>query len=624
MSEGIAIIGIGCRFPGGVANPAEFWNFLLAGGDGIVDVPADRWDVRRFYSPHPTAAGKMYMRRGGFLRQPIDHFDPLFFRISPREAGYIDPQQRLLLEVAWEAFEDGGLIPGRLAGTGVGVYIGGFALDSMAIQLSPLNRSNLVTHHTATATSMTMLAARLSYTFDLRGPCVSLDTACSSSLVALHYACQDIWSGECSLALAGGVNVMFCPQFPMIMCKGSFLSPDGHCKSFDEQADGYARGEGCGVVVLKPLEAALADRDRIYAVILGSGINHDGYTEGISAPNPEAQEALIRKVYARARVPFDLVDYVEAHGTGTAVGDPIEASVLGHTIGKGRRRGDACLVGSVKANIGHLEAAAGIAGTIKASLCLKNRQVPPQVMVNAPNPNIEFEKWGIRLPQDAERLPAKGRPAYVGVNSFGYGGTNAHVVLTEAPEERTKRISAETAWHGPHILPISARTEVALQELARSYTGLLANAGPEQLANICYSAATRRSHFECRLAAVGETTLAVCRELTTYVASGRDSQVACGSQSKREAQPVFVFSGMGPQWWAMGHELLQFSTRFRRAAERCDGLFERIAGWSILAEMRKAESSSRMRETQVAQPANFVVQVALTELLKSWGIKPAG
>jgi acyl transferase domain-containing protein/NAD(P)-dependent dehydrogenase (short-subunit alcohol dehydrogenase family)/acyl carrier protein len=624
MAEGIAIIGIGCRFPGGVTNPADFWNFLLSGGDGIVDVPADRWDVRRFYSRHPNAAGKMYMRRGGFLRQPMDHFDPLFFGISPREAGHIDPQQRLLLEVAWEAFEDGGLIPGRLAGTGVGVYVGGFALDSMAIQLSPLNRSNLRTHHLATATSMTMLAARLSYTFDLRGPCISLDTACSSSLVALHYACQDIWSGECPLALAGGVNVMFCPQFPVLMCKGSFLSPDGHCKSFDEEADGYARGEGCGIVVLKPLEAALADRDRIYAVILGTGINHDGHTEGISAPNPEAQEALIRKVYARARVPFHWVDYVEAHGTGTAVGDPIEASVLGHTIGKGRRRGDACLVGSVKANIGHLEAAAGVAGTIKAALCLKNRQVPPQVMVQTPNPNIAFENWGIRLPQGAELLPAKGRPAYVGVNSFGYGGTNAHIVLTEAPQEKTKRSSAEeVAWRGPHILPISARSEVALQELARSYAGVLANAGSEDLGNICYSAATRRSHFECRLAAVGETALAIFRVLTTYLASGRDSRVPGGSKSNREAQPVFVFSGMGPQWWGMGQELLRFSPTFRCAAERCNSLFERIAGWSILAEMGKEESSSRMRETQVAQPANFIVQVALTELLKSWGIRPA-
>src|SRR5215831_1089584 len=622
MDEPIAIIGIGCRFPGGVSNPQDFWHFLLAGEDGIVDVPADRWNMDRFYSADANAPGKMYIRKGGFLRQPVDQFDPLFFGISPREAGYNDPQQRLLLEVSWEALEDGGLAPTQLAGTTTGVYIGGFALDSLVIQLSPLNRGSIRTHHVATAASMTMLAARLSYVLDLRGPCIALDTACSSSLVALHYACQDIWSGECSLALAGGVNVMICPQFPMVMCKGHFLAPDGHCKSFDERADGYARGEGCGIVVLKPLATALHDGDRIYAVICGTGINHDGHTDGVSFPNREAQEALIRRVYARANVPFDRVRYVEAHGTGTAVGDPIEASVLGRTIGDKRNEGDACLLGSVKANIGHLEAAAGIAGVIKTALCLKHRQVPPQVLQN-PNPDIPFEDWGLKLPRSIEHLADEPQPAYAGVNSFGYGGTNAHAILAQAPARKiTKRNRSQTLC-GARVLPISARNEAALRELTSLYATSLAHACPEDLDDICWSASTRRAHFEYRLAAVADTPEMLSKELTSYLASGPSSNVATGHSPSRQPRLVFAFSGMGPQWWAMGQELLQREPVFRQAVERCDSLFEQIASWSILAEMRKPESQSRMRETQIAQPANFVLQVALVELLTSWGIRPA-
>ena len=377
--EPIAIVGIGCRFPGGADTPAKFWELLTEGADAIVDIPPERWNSDRFYHPDHAKPGKMYVRKGGFLRERVDHFDPRFFGIAPREAEHMDPQQRVLLEVGWEALEDAGLPAKSLAGSNTGVYIGGFTLDSLTLQFSPLNRESCNSHHIATAATMTMLSNRISYVFDFRGPSVSMDTACSSSLVALHYACQGIWNGECSLALSGGVNIMLVPEFPLCMSKGHFLAPDGHSKSFDERADGYARGEGCGIVVLKPLSAALRDNDDIYALIRGTGVNQDGRTDGITVPSAEAQEALIRQVYSQANVRLSQVRYVEAHGTGTPVGDPIEASVIGKTVGASRLAAGVgpCPIGSVKANIGHLEAAAGVAGVIKTALCLRFGKIPP-------------------------------------------------------------------------------------------------------------------------------------------------------------------------------------------------------------------------------------------------------
>src|SRR5262245_48024605 len=367
--EPIAIVGIGCRFPGGADSPAAFWDLLKDGKDAIVEVPKDRWNVDEFYDPNPETPGKMYVRAGGFLRERIDECDAAFFGMSPREASYLDPQQRLLLEVAWEAIEDAGLVAEHLVGSKTGVYVGAFMPDNLLTQLSPLNRDTIGAHSQLGAT-MNNLANRLSYVFDLRGPSIAMDTAFSSSLVAFHQACQAIWHGECSLALAGGVNIMLRPEGPIAGCKGGFLSPDGRCKSFDARADGYGRGEGAGIVILKPLAAARQDGDEIYALVRATGVNQDGRTNGITAPNPEAQEALVRQVYTAAEVSPTQIRYIEAHGTGTALGDPIEASALGAAIGKYRAPNDPCVVGSVKANIGHLEAAAGIAGVIKASLCL--------------------------------------------------------------------------------------------------------------------------------------------------------------------------------------------------------------------------------------------------------------
>lgn len=618
--EPIAIIGIGCRFPG-ANNPLEFWNFLCSGHDAIRDVPKDRWNIDRFYSSDPNKPGKMYVRKGGFLQKSLDRFDAAFFGISPREAVYMDPQQRFLLEVAWEAMEDAGVIPNELAGTDTGVYIGGFTQDSLLLQMSPLNRKKLSTHSAAGA-SMTMLSNRLSYCYDFRGPSVSVDTACSSSLVAVHLACQALWKGECSLALAGGANIMLRPEYPIIMSKGQFLAPDGYCKSFDARANGYARGEGTGIVVLKPYKVAMRDGDVIYALVRGTGINQDGRTEGITVPNPDSQEMLIRQIYDQSEVPLNKVVYIEAHGTGTAVGDLIEATVLGRTIGAGRKKGDECVVGSVKAAIGHLEAAAGIAGLIKATLCAYHGQIPPQANLKTPNPKIPFDALGLRLPVQLQSMPDGEPPLFVGVNSFGYGGTNAHVILEQLPS--TSGISRQSEeGTRPHVLPLSARDPKALKALASSYGDWLSKTDTPTLLDVCYSVSTRRAHHDHRLAVVADSIEAMKAELLCFAEKGRSERVRIGRvlpQSQKKL--VFVFTGMGPQWWAMGRELLENETVFQQTAMKVDQVFQSVAGWSVLAEMHADMEHSNIKRTQVAQTTNFLLQVALADLLGSWGLQP--
>jgi acyl transferase domain-containing protein/acyl carrier protein len=616
-AEPIAVIGIGCRFPGAADSPQAFWELMAAGRDGIVEVPNDRWDSKRFYDPDPSAPGKMYVKHGGFLQQRIDTFDALAFGVAPREAMAMDPQQRLLLEVTWEALEDAGLDIDALAGSATGVFVGAFMVDNMLTQLNPMNRA-LIGPQTAVSWTMSILSNRLSYLFDLRGPSLTLDTACSSSLVATHLGCQSLWRGECSLVLVGGVNVMHRPEVSISMCKGQFLAPDGRCKSFDARGDGYGRGEGAGVVVLKPLHQAVRDGDLIYGLICGTGSNQDGRTNGITVPNPDAQAELIERVCAEVGIEPKQIRYFEAHGTGTEVGDPLEASALGAVVGKDRSPGDACLVGSVKANIGHLEAASGVAGLIKTLLCLEHRQIPPIANLQIANPAIPFAELGLRLPRSVELLPVGEGPAYAAVNSFGYGGTNAHVILCEAPAAAPAAGEAESA-DTALLLPLSARSEQALVGLAHRYVELLSAPAAPPLADLCYSAGARRAHHGFRHAVVGSSRATLLEKLSAFAASGKAGKTQAG----REAEPVFVFTGMGPQWWAMGRELLREEPAFRKHAEACDVIFRRLSGWSILAELTAAEAVSRITETQIAQPANFVIQSSLVALLRSWGIEPA-
>lgn len=628
--EVIAIIGIGCRFPGNANSPEAFWQLLRNGVDTITEVPKDRWNMDLYYDPNRAKPGKIVTRWGGFLDQ-VDQFDANFFGISPREAAHIDPQQRLLLEVCWEALEDGGQVPDRLIGSKTGVFMGAFTLDYKVIQFRESNRE-LITGHTATGTMMTLIANRISYTFDFRGPSVAVDTACSSSLVAIHLACQSLRNGECQLALAGGVNVMVTPEYTIAESKAGMLSPDGRCKTFDARANGYVRGEGAGVIVLKPLSQALVDEDPIYAVIRGSAVNQDGRTSGITVPRREAQEALIREAYSRAGVSPKDVQYVEAHGTGTPVGDPLEANAIGTVLSSDRPAGNECIIGSVKTNIGHTEAAAGVAGIIKAALCLKHQEIFPHLHFQSANPQISFEALRLRIPETLMPFPKGTGRALAGVNSFGFGGTNAHVILEESPHCPYDSQDEVVNENSPYLLPLSARSPEALQAFAQAFHQFLADrASIPRLRDICYSASLRRTHHPHRLALMVHS----CEELMDRLDSFLAGEAGPGMSSSQGLQgndatsrnsasrPIaFVLSGMGPQWWAMGRELIEREPVFRQAMEECDALMREMSGWSVLEEMMADETHSRMADTEFAQPANFALQVALAALWRSWGIEP--
>ena len=427
----LAIVGIGCRLPGGVESWQDFWKLLEQGRDAIEETPADRWSLQKFYS-RESAPGKTQSRWGGYVRN-LDQFDPQLFGIAPREAAAMDPQQRMLLEVAWRAIEDAGQPVEQLAGEQVSVFVGISSFDYAVAGLSSEDRG-VIGPYSNTGGSSSIAANRISYCFDLRGPSVAVDTACSSSLVAVHMACESIWNGNAKLALAGGVNALILPDFYVAFSQLGVLAPDGRCKTFDARANGYVRSEGAGMVLLKPLEDAMRDGDCIYAVIRATALNQDGRTPGLTVPSERAQAELVQTACQRAAISPSEIQYVEAHGTGTAVGDPIEANALAKVLGEGRPKNQPCWVGSVKTNIGHLEAGAGMASLIKVALALHHQRIPAHLNFQTANPAIDFEKLGLRVPtaiQPWHRQPNKTRLA--GINGFGYGGANAHIIVEESP-----------------------------------------------------------------------------------------------------------------------------------------------------------------------------------------------
>jgi len=612
----VAIIGLGCRFPG-AANPQAFWQLLQGGTDAITEVPRDRWNVDTFYDPNPAKPGKMNTRWGGFLDR-VDGFDPHFFGISPREAARMDPQQRLMLEVAWEALEDAGQPVESLAGTHTGVFVGIATNDYGRIQLRDAKQ---IDGYVGTGGAMSIAANRISYLFDLKGPSLAVDTACSSSLVAVHLACQSLWSRECTLALAGGVNLILSPEIAINFTKAGAMAPDGRCKAFDSRANGYVRGEGAGMVVLKPLSNALADGDPVYAVVRGSAVNQDGRTNGLMAPNRYAQEAVLREAYGRAGVPPGEVQYIEAHGTGTLLGDPIEAMALGAVLAQGRPQGRRCALGAVKTNIGHLEAAAGIAGLIKVALSLKHRQIPPNLHFLEPNPHIPFETLPLKVQQQLEPWPSSEGPALAGVSSFGFGGTNAHVVLEEAPSMGpSPRISGAEAVELARVLPLSARSPEALRDLARRYRDFLAGCSAP-LHDICYTSAVRRSYHDHRLALVAHSKAEARDCLDAFLAhEARPNMSAAGATSGRKRKLVFVFPGQGSQWHEMGRELLEQEPVFRASIELCDQAMREFADWSLLEAIRT--EGSPLEKIDVIQPVLFAIEVGLSQLWRSWGVEP--
>ncbi|MBI1357400.1 MAG: SDR family NAD(P)-dependent oxidoreductase [Acidobacteria bacterium] len=600
-AEPIAIVGMGCRFPGGADSPERLWELLRDGVDAVSEVPADRWDIDAYYDPDPSKPGKMCTRWGGFLPDP-GGFDAEFFGVSPREAELMDPQHRLLLEVAWEALEDAGQPADRIAGSRTGVFVGIYNTDYQQFQ----SKDEI---YAALGNSVGVAAGRLSYSFDLQGPSMLVDTLCSSSLVTVSLACHSLRLRECDMALAGGVNLILSPLSTILTSRLQALAPDGRCKTFDARANGFVRSEGCGVVTLKRLSDALAADDSIWAVIRGSAVNQDGRSTGLTAPNVLAQQAVIRQALEDGGVDPAHVGYLEAHGTGTSLGDPIEVEALRAVYGRPRPDGEPCYLSSVKTNFGHAEAAAGIAGLLKSILALKHGLVPPHLHLRQLNPRIDLDGTPFRIPTQAQPWAAGDRPRMAAVSSFGLSGANAHVILEEAPPAATR--PAPAAVSKPCLLPISARSPEALEQLRARYEELLAD--DPNLADLCHTASLRRSHHSERLAVVGSTP----DELRTALAAAPTRSVVPGQRPRI----AFLFPGQGSQSAGMARDLLAAEPVFRQSIEASEEAFRPHVEWSLRALLEGDDESWTTRIDRV-QPALFAVQVALAALWKSWGVVP--
>jgi acyl transferase domain-containing protein/NAD(P)-dependent dehydrogenase (short-subunit alcohol dehydrogenase family)/acyl carrier protein len=616
-AEPIAIVGMGCRFPGGVNNPSQYWDLLINKTDAIREIPKDRWDIDAFYDPDASKPGKISTRWGGFLDQ-VDQFDPVFFGISPREARAMDPQQRLFLEVAYEALENAGLTFKDLSSSQTGVFATSYHNDYSYLQHAVPDQ---IDGHTLTGISHAIVPNRLSFFLNLHGPSVSVDTACSSSLVAIHMACQSLRNDECEMALAGGVSLIISPDVMISLSRVGFLAQDGRCRTFDAAASGFVRGEGCGVIVLKRLADALANGDRVLAVIRGSAVNQDGHSNVLTAPNGLAQRDVIRQALDHARVSPDQISYIEAHGTGTPLGDPIEVEALAEVIGsRGDPQAEPCILASVKTNFGHLEAAAGIAGLMKVVLSMQHEAIPAHLHFKELNPHISLDGTPFVIPTETYPWPAGSRTRLAGVSSFGVGGTNAHVILEEAPRLPN---SNQNDLSKTYLLALSAHTPEALQTTVRSFEDFLSGQSQDTIKDVCFTAGVRRNQHVHRLALIGNTAAEFVEKLKSFQQGRKLPGVAAGSRRPETRQKLaFVFSGQGQQRWNMGRELLEREPVFRETVERCSALFEEYADWSLLAELMAPEEKSRLDQTEIAQPAIFAVQVALAALWRSWGIVP--
>ncbi len=614
-AEPIAVIGMGCRFPGGANSPAQFWQLLCDGTDAVGEIPPTRWDVDESFDDDPAVPGKSTVRQGGFL-DGIDQFDAPFFGILRREAEKMDPQQRIFLEVAIEALEHAGQTRESLAGSPTGVFVASYYNDYTTLQLAD---RDAIDARTLTGTLHSVLANRVSYLLDLRGPSLSIDTACSSSLVAVHLACQSLRAGESRVALAGGVSLMISPEQMIVLSKVGFISPTGRCRTFDADADGFIRGEGCGAIVLKRLSDALTDGDRIFSVIRGTAVNQDGHSTVLAAPNGLAQQALLRDALENAQLSPDRIGFVETHGTATPLGDPIEVEALAAMFGAPRSDGSRCYLGSVKANIGHLEAAAGIAGLIKATLVLLHGEIPRQVHFTRLNRHLSLDGTCLAIADRHLSWPRANSPRVAGVSGFGVGGTNAHVLLEEAPAFPSE--AAATPDH--HVLlPLSSQSPAALHALATRWIRFL-GATPAALPTVCATAASRRSHYTYRAAFVADSAAALVSQLQAFTADAPQASASSHHATASTGAVAFVFSGQGPQWPRMGAELAAREPVFRDTLADIDTRFRAHSGWSLLDAVMQTPETTRLQETKVAQPAIFALQVALAALWESWGVRPS-
>lgn len=604
--EAIAIVGMGCRFPQADGLEA-YWRLLAEGRDAIREVPPERWDLERFFDPNPNAPGKINTRFGGFL-DGVDGFDAAFFGISPREAERLDPQQRLLLEVAWHALEDAGQSPAALRGSRTGVFVGITQMDYGVMQLG--GDLDDIQAYTGTGNGLCFAAGRLAYVLGLHGPAFSVDTACSSSMVALHQACQALRNRECDVALVAGAQLNLTPPMQIFLSKTQSFAPDGRCRTFDEAANGFVLGEGVGVLVLRRLSDAQARHDPIRAVVRGSGVNHDGPASGLTVPSESAQEALLRWVYERARLTPADIDYVEAHGTATELGDPIEVGALRAVFGP-RAPGEALLLGSVKTNFGHLNAAAGIAGLIKVVLMLENEQIAPNLHFKQASSRIPWDGFGVRVPTELQPWPRRDRLRRAGVSSFGLSGTNTHAVIEEAPPGAAPDQTAASAPARPlHLLSLSARSEQALRELVSSYLDSPALHGAAPLAGICYSANTGRSHFAWRAAFCAGTPKELRERLAAFAASGTASGLWAGQVAKGGAgRAALLFAGEVPVREVRA--LAETQPRVAAALARCEAAYG------------SSGAKGDLFSAADGRAAVFACQFALADLWQSWGLRPS-
>ena len=612
----VAVIGLGCRLPGGANDPDQLWRLLMDGRDAVRTVAPDRWQRRPAGAPTPGSAAALLRgpgRWGGFL-DDVARFDAEFFGITPGEARLMDPQQRLLLEVAWDALAHAALDPAALRASHTGVYLGICASEYAHLTTAVLEQ---VEGWTATGGALSIAANRLSYLLDARGPSLAVDTACSSSLVAIHLAARDLRAGETDLALAAGVSLMLDPALTVAFGRAGGIAAGGRCRPFAADADGIVRGEGCGVVVLKRLADAVRDGDRVLAVLRGGAVNSDGRSNGLVAPNPRAQEALLRGAYANAGLPARTVDYVEAHGTGTPLGDPIEAGALGAVCGAGRPAGDPLLIGSVKSRLGHLEAAAGVAGFITAVLALHHGTVPGTLHASRPNPHIPLAEWGLRVPVVAEPLPARDRPARAGVSAFGFGGTNAHLVLEAFPPTASPLMARPAE---PAVCVVADRDPDRVRDQAGALAAWLsARPGRVEPGDVAGTLARRGERGTARAAVLARDTATLAAGLSAAAAGRSHPLLATGTGSRAAEGGVWVFSGYGAHWPGMGRTLLDQEPAFAAAIDELAPAFRAELGLSL----RDALCGAARLSVAQAQPVTFALQVALAALWRRYGVHPA-
>jgi len=611
--DSIAVIGIGCRFPGNANTPELYWENLLQSRDAIHPIPQERWDAEAMFHPDPDTPGSISSRWGGFL-DDIDQFDAHFFGISNKEARRMDPQQRIFLETAWEALENAGITHEQLAGSKTGVFVGVSTNDYSWHQFSDLKN---VDAYSASGVADSILSGRLSYVFDLKGPSLSIDTACSSSLSATHLAIRSLRDQECNQAIVGGVNLLLTPMLYVAFSRAHMMASDGRCKTFDAKADGFVRSEGCGVIILKRLTDALKEQDNILAVIRGSAMNQDGASMGLTAPNGEAQIQVIKQAHQDAGISPSQISYLEAHGTGTSLGDPIEVSALSEVF---QDVSSTCYLGSVKGNIGHMEAASGLASLIKSILVLQHSTIPPQLHFKRLNPNITLEDTPFLIPKESVNLPGSSKKRAVGVSAFGFSGTNVHIVLEELPINKTKSKSSGQPYH---LLKLSAKSKQALKDLAGSYGAYLQSTPSLSLADLCYSANNGRSDFPHRLGIVAENVPQVMEKLQKLELGKSTPGLLIGDQAvDRPPKLAFLFSGQGAQYCGMGKQLYETNSFFKQILDHCDQLLSPLIGTSILNIIYPAQATQDLHQTHYTQPALFIVEYALAKLWLSWGIKP--